>query len=56
LQPVSIPLWYAIGELSDESEEQSRYALQPADEKLEAGEEESGESLCEWAGEDCPFR
>jgi hypothetical protein len=53
---VSIPLWYAIGELSDESEEQSRYALQPADEKLEAGEEESGESLCEWAGEDCPFR
>ncbi len=27
-----------------------------ADEELEGGEEEGGEGLCEWTGEDRPFR
>jgi hypothetical protein len=42
---VSIPLWYAIAEPNDEQEEQSRYALQSANEELEAGEEEGGEGV-----------
>ncbi len=36
---MSTPLWYATRETNDESEEQSRYALQPTDEELEAGEQ-----------------
>ncbi len=39
-----------------EQEEQGRDAMQPTDEELEGWEEEGGEGLCEWSGEDRPLR
>ena len=53
---MSIRLWYAIVVSTDEQEVQGRDAMQPTDEELEGWQEEGGEGLCEWAGEDCPFR